>query len=49
MLAFVICISSCTNLFVYFVAISILLRAIADKRTSTFCCIYRWTVYELYV
>ena len=30
----------CTNLFVHFVASSILLCAIAEERASTFCCIY---------
>ena len=37
----------CTNLFVHFVAIYIPLCAIADDRTSSFCCLYRWAIYDL--
>ena len=37
----------CTNLFVHFVAIYIPLCAIADERTSSFCCLYRWAIYDL--
>ena len=37
----------CTNLCVHFVAIYIPLCAIADDRTSSFCCLYRWAIYDL--
>ena len=37
----------CTNLFVHFVAIYIPLCAIADDRTLSFCCLYRWAIYDL--
>ena len=37
----------CTNLFVHFVAIYIPLCAIADDRTSSFCCLYRSAIYDL--
>ena len=37
----------CTNLFAHFVAISIPLCAIGDDRTSSFCCLYRWAIYDL--
>ena len=37
----------CTNLFVHFVAIYIPLCVIADNRTSSFCCLYRWAIYDL--
>ena len=37
----------CTNLFVHFVAIYIPLCAIVDDRTSSFCCLYRWAIYDL--
>ena len=37
----------CTNLFVHFVAIYVPLCAIADDRTSSFCCLYRWAIYDL--
>ena len=37
----------CTNLFVHFVAIYIPLCATAEDRTPSFCCLYRWAIYDL--